>query len=79
MFDKDAFEERAAIQQYEAGLSRLDAETQAAKAQGLNRWEAIGEINKRLIQRARDRSPQVAGGQHADNMPAMQPSKKKEG
>jgi hypothetical protein len=32
--DIDAFEERAAIAQYDGGLSRSDAETLAAQAQG---------------------------------------------
>lgn len=39
--DVDAFEERAAIVEYEGGLSRFEAETQAAKEQGLERWEAL--------------------------------------
>lgn len=32
--DIDAFEERAAILEHEAGLSRMEAENQAARAQG---------------------------------------------
>lgn len=32
--DIDAFEERAALMEYEGGLSRLKAEDEAARAQG---------------------------------------------
>ncbi len=41
MFDVDAFEERAAIVEYDGGLSRFRAETAAAAAQGVSRHEAI--------------------------------------
>lgn len=40
-FDRDAFEERAAIMEFDGGLSRFEAETLAAKAQGMTRMEAI--------------------------------------
>lgn len=42
--DRDQFEERAAIMQFDGGLSRFEAETQAAKAQGLTRWQAMEAI-----------------------------------
>lgn len=44
MFDRDAFEERAAIMEFEGGLSRFDAETAAAAAQGMSRWQAMEAI-----------------------------------
>lgn len=40
-FDIDSFEERAAIMEFDGGLSRFEAETQAAKAQGVARWQAL--------------------------------------
>lgn len=40
-FDHDQFEERAAIQQYDGGMTRFAAETAAAQAQGVPRWQAI--------------------------------------
>jgi hypothetical protein len=43
--DRDQFEERAAIMQFDGGLSRFEAETQAAKAQGLTRWQAMEAIS----------------------------------
>lgn len=44
MFDRCAFEERAAIAEFDGGLSRFRAETLAAEAQGLSRWQAMEEI-----------------------------------
>jgi hypothetical protein len=52
--DIDAFEERAAIVQYEGGLSRLRAEDMAAKAQGFRNadhyWQILADyvVTKRL-------------------------------
>lgn len=51
MIDVEAWEERAAIQEYDGGLSRFQAETEAARAQGLSRWEAIGAISGRLVEK----------------------------
>jgi hypothetical protein len=42
--DRDQFEERAAIMEFDGGMSRFEAETQAAKAQGLTRWQAMEAI-----------------------------------
>lgn len=44
MFDREAFEERAAIMEFDGGMSRFEAETQAAAAQGLTRWQAMEAI-----------------------------------
>ncbi|WP_299355947.1 hypothetical protein [uncultured Shimia sp.] len=38
--DIDAFEERAAIAEYDGGLSRSEAETLAARAQGFKNADA---------------------------------------
>ena len=40
-FDIDQFEERASIFEFCAGMSRFDAETIAAQAQGVARWQAL--------------------------------------
>lgn len=71
--DLDAFEERAAIVQYDGGVSRYQAETEAARAQGKTRWEVL-EHAKRIGNPA-------SGGDHGqadardsqNNVPAMQP------
>lgn len=59
MFDRDAFEERAAIMEFDGGLSRFEAETQAAKAQGLTRWQAMEEIKN-----ADGKRDPASGGDH---------------
>jgi len=52
--DIDAFEERAALMEYEGGLSRLKAEDEAARAQGFrdasHYWEVLADyvVTKRL-------------------------------
>lgn len=42
-FDADAWAERAAIMEFDGGMTRFAAETAAAKAQGVARWQAIRE------------------------------------
>jgi hypothetical protein len=52
--DIDAFEERAALMEYEGGLSRLKAEDEAARAQGFrdatHYWQVLADyvVTKRL-------------------------------
>lgn len=76
--DQDAFEERVAIMIYDGGLSRLEAETLAAKAQGKTRWEAIGDISKRVVEATRN-NREAAARDATDDMSGMQPAQKKEG
>jgi hypothetical protein len=71
-FDKDAWEERAAIQQYDAGMSRFRAETEAAKAQGVGRWEALHAVAGRVVSKARDQREALARNGGADNLPRVQ-------
>ncbi|MCU9848941.1 hypothetical protein OEZ60_13095 [Defluviimonas sp. WL0024] len=52
--DLDEWEERAAIMEFEAGLTRFRAETEAARRQGYQRWEIIDALDKRNIGPARD-------------------------
>lgn len=75
MLDRDAFEERAAILEFDGGLSRFAAETQAAQAQGLTRWQALEEIKNADSKR----NPAIGGdngsahvGNGSDNMPRVQ-------
>lgn len=52
--DSEAFEERAAISQYDGGLTRLQAENLAARHQGFSsagqywRWLTVYASNRRL-------------------------------
>lgn len=71
--DLDAFEERAAIKEFCAGMSRFQAETEAAEEQGLKRHEVLNEISKRNSRQARDQRSQVER-HDADNMPGVQPA-----
>ena len=71
MLDRDQFEERAAIHEFDGGLSRFEAETLAAKAQGFTRWEAMNAIRRGNPSAARDQ--RSAGKRDAeDNMPGVQ-------
>lgn len=57
-FDLGQFDERAAICEFDGGLSRFDAETLAAKEQGLARWQAV-----KFAKEARDaQRGRIAGG-----------------
>ena len=77
-FDKDAFVERSAIQEFDGGMSRFHAETAAAKAQGMERWEAIGKITKRIVDGCRDQRQAMAERPGQDNVPGMQQQQTKE-
>jgi hypothetical protein len=75
MFDRDAWEERSAIMEFDGGLSRFEAETKAAKAQGLTRWQAMEEIKNADSKR----NPAIGGdhgsahvGNGSNNLPGMQ-------
>ncbi|MBO9398751.1 hypothetical protein J7400_18925 [Shimia sp. R9_2] len=78
MIDLDAFEERAAIMEFDGGLSRFRAETLAAQAQGKRRDEVINEIRKRNSLRQRDHGSEMAGQQRPNHMPGMQPTQAQE-
>ena len=67
-FDLDAWEERAAIMEYDGGLSRFRAETLAARAQGVERHEAIRIRNS---QQSRDQR-QATARDAADDLPRVQ-------
>ena len=82
MFDLDAWAERAAIMEFDGGLSRFAAETEAAKAQGVTRWQALeGLKNANLIGHSGKGgnigSEAVRHG--ADNLPGMQRDAKEQG
>ena len=50
----DNFLERAAIMEFDGGLSRYQAETKAAEAMGKKRWEVLLEISARHSEKPRD-------------------------
>ena len=73
MLDLDEFEERAAIMEFDGGMSRFEAETQAAKAQGYSRHEVMHEIRKRDSEKARHIGS-AGSGHSANNLPGVQPT-----
>lgn len=76
--DHEAFEERAAIKEYEGGLSRFRAETEAAAEQGATRWEALGHVAGRVVEKSRHQRETVAQRNGKDNLPEVQPASKEE-
>lgn len=58
--DLDQFEERAAILEYDEGLSRFEAETEAARRQGFKRHEVMNAIRKRDSEQGRDHGQAAA-------------------
>lgn len=65
--------------EYLGGVSRFKAETLAAKEQGLQRWEAIGHVARRVVEAAADQRQALAQRERKDAMPEVQPSAKEEG
>lgn len=79
MIDLDAFEERAAIMEFDGGMTRFQAETEAAKLQGVTRWEALQHA-KRIGHSATSRDHREAGTRDAAvSVPAVQSYANKEG
>lgn len=76
-FCPDTFEERAAIMEFDGGLSRYQAEVEAAKAQGVARWQALKAVNdaKHIGNSEQARDNGQADKRHGSgNMPALQPA-----
>ena len=74
-FDVDAWAERSAIMEFDGGMTRFAAETAAAKAQGLARWQAIKEVEnaKRdgIAGGHGHSSDAMDRGRNADDLPVM--------
>lgn len=78
MIDLDAFSERAAIMEFDAGMSRFQAETRAAAEQGKKRWEVLDEIRERHSARQRDQREAMDGKPRQNDVPGVQPAPKEE-
>ncbi|MDF3607535.1 hypothetical protein PE067_16125 [Paracoccus sp. DMF-8] len=77
--DVDQFVERAAICEFDGGMSRFDAETAAAQEQGLARWQALQIIKGQADangsghpSRGGDTDPEVARQRGANDLPGVQ-------
>ena len=77
MLDRDAFEERAAIAEYCGGLTRFQAETLAAKEQGMSRHEVINAIRMGHFEGARHQRA-AGNGDAARNLSAVQSGAKEQ-
>ena len=66
MIDFGEWEERAAIMEFDGGLSRFRAETEAARRQGHERWEVMDALGKRDIGAPRDQHSARDGDQPDD-------------
>lgn len=84
-FSPDQFTERAAIREFDAGMSRFDAETAAAQEQGMARWQALQIVKEH--EDANGRGPAGAAGHQAhaldgqrdaDDLPRVQPEPQEE-
>ena len=78
-FDICAFEERAAIAEFDGGASRFQAETIAAEQQGVTRWQALQFIKgntdangRGFAGGSRDTDAALAGQSRQDDMPHVQ-------
>lgn len=85
MLDLDQYEERAAIAEFDGGMTRFDAETMAAKEQGVARWQAV-QIAKEAAHAQRvgiaggngHQADTLARGSHALHLPGVQPAPEEE-
>lgn len=75
MLNREQFEERAAWLEFCDGMTRFQAETEAARRQGMTRWQALEEIknadSKRNSARPQDQR-QADARNDANHMPGMQ-------
>lgn len=71
MIDRDQFENTAAWLEYCDGMSRFEAETEAARRQGYKRHEVINANGIRNSEGGRDNG-QAATRQPADNLSRVQ-------
>jgi len=70
--DIEEWEERAAIMEFDGGMSRFEAETKAAEMRGRQRWEFVSAIRERDTAGDGAGARQVAGQQRKDNLPRVQ-------
>lgn len=68
-FDLDTWEERAAIMEFDGGMSRFRSETLAAEAQGVSRYEAI---RIRDFERGGDNGVASFDRERTNDLPGMQ-------
>ena len=75
----DQFENTAAWLEHCDGLSRFEAETEAARRQGKKRWEVIGNVAQRVVSETRNQREAMAKRGSPDDMPGVQPHQTEKG
>lgn len=75
--DLDAFVERAAIMEFDGGMSRFQAETKAAQRQGYQRREVMDAIRERNSEQARNQR-EALERDGTDGLPGVQPRTKEQ-
>lgn len=81
MLDLDQFAERAAIMEFDGGLTRFAAETEAARAQGVTRWQALEAVkNANVIGHSGQGGDfgKATFRHGSDDLPRMQPDAKEQ-
>lgn len=80
MIDLDQFENTAAWLEHCDGMSRFAAETEAARRQGVKRWQVMDHAkNNGGDTQGRGDQRQASSRHAADNLPRVQPASEKEG
>ncbi len=77
MLDLCELEERAALMEFDGGLSRFDAETKSAEAQGYTRWQAMQEVRRENSRGDTQRAGHNGTTDERDsshNVPGVQPT-----
>jgi hypothetical protein len=75
--EMDLWEERAAIMEFDAGMTRFEAETKAAEGVGRKRWEFINENIRRNTSGGRNIG-QTSSRDAENGLPRVQPPSKEE-
>ena len=75
--DLERFEHTAAWLEFCDGMTRFHAETEAARRQGLERWEMLNAIKQRDTGPARHQR-EADAREPADDLPGVQPHPAKE-
>lgn len=77
--DLDQYEERAAIAEFDAGMTRFEAETFAARQQGAERWQAVKAAKEAAhadgngsVEGYGHHAPALDGRRDANDLPGMQ-------
>lgn len=78
MIDLDEWEERSAILEFDQGMTRYAAETEAARRLGFRRFEAVNAKRERDTAAARDHGSEARGNVENDLPRVQRPAAEQE-